>query len=118
MFQLILPSSGLWEENAVLNSSVSHTKGNSTGDGEFDRYILLSDYTTEKFIPAMMLHMSIDLAELGLSWCRSHINVDIALTLMHLLHYFQRKKALYGVFKQPTFSPAQSNGAHHLMGIY
>lgn len=59
----MLPSSGLWEENVVLNSSVSHTKGNSTGDGEFDRGIALSAYTTEKFIPTVMLHMSIDPAE-------------------------------------------------------
>jgi len=27
LFQLILPSSGLWKENVVLSSCVSHTKG-------------------------------------------------------------------------------------------
>lgn len=38
-------------------------KGNFTGDGEFDRCILLSAYTAKKFIPAIMLYMSTDLAE-------------------------------------------------------
>lgn len=56
-------SSGLWEDDAVLNSSVSYTKENPTGDGEFDRCIPLSTYTTEKFIPAIMLHMSIDISK-------------------------------------------------------
>lgn len=60
----------------------------STEDGEFDRCIPLSAYTTEKFTSAIMLHMSIDLAESRTIVMQSHINVNINIfTLTRLLHY-------------------------------
>lgn len=72
----------------------------STRDGEFDRCISLSAYTTEKFIPAIMLHMSIDLAKSRTIVMQSHINVDINIfTFTHLLCYFKKTKTLHRVFK-------------------
>lgn len=112
-----MPSSGLWEENAVLNSSERHTKGNSAGDGEFDRCIPLSAYTTEKFIPALMPHMSIDPAESRTimmqksHYCTHSTDINTFTTLF----FGKKKKALHRVFKPLAFSPAQFNGAHRLM---